>query len=77
MDEYTAEAFVNREEPVPVLTIPSLEAPSAASSANDHADSKRSRLHKKLSGSKLGEKLHDAGKHHESGNSLQDRLFSK
>lgn len=77
MDEYTADAFVNRDEPVPILTIPNDEVASATSSDNEHAESKRSRLKKELSGSKLKEKLHDAGKRHESGNSLQDRLFTK
>lgn len=76
MDEYTADAFVNRNEPVPTLTVPT-EDLDGASSDGEHAGSKRSRLKKNLSGSKLKEKLHDAGKHHESGGSLQDRLFTK
>ncbi|KAL8828537.1 MAG: hypothetical protein Q9191_002528 [Dirinaria sp. TL-2023a] len=76
MEEYTAEAFVNRDEPVPVLTIPIEDTPSTASSDTEHA-SKRTRLRNKLSSSHLKEKLHDASNPHESGTSLQDRLFSK
>ena len=77
MNEYTGDAFVNRDEPLPVLTLPRDKETSATSSDDEHVDSKRSILKEKLSGSKLKEKLHDAGKRHESGNSLQDRLFSK
>ena len=77
MNEYTADAFVNRDAPVPVLTLPQDKEPSATSSDDEHADSKRFILKEKLSGSKLKEKLHDAGKRHEIGNSLHDRLFSK
>lgn len=76
MDDYTAEAIVNRDEPVPILTIPNEDTPSTASSDAEHA-SKRSRLKNKLSSSHLKEKIQDAGYYHESGASLQDRLFSK
>ena len=77
MDEYTADAFVNREEPVPTIAVsrdPDLS--TASSDENEHARSKRERLKEKLSSSSLKEKLHDIGKQ-ESGASLQDRLFSK
>ena len=77
MNEYTAEASVNRDEPLPTLNLPRDKERSPTSSDDEHADSKRSMLKEKLSGSKLKEKLHDAGKRHESGNSLQDRFFSK
>ncbi|KAL8791523.1 MAG: hypothetical protein Q9195_005851 [Heterodermia aff. obscurata] len=76
MDEYTADAFVNREEPVPTIAVsrdPDLS--TASSDENEHAKSKRERLKEKLSSSALKEKLHDVG-NQESGASLQDRLFS-
>ena len=68
MDEYTADAFVNREEPATTIAVsrdPDLSA--ASSDNNEHAGSKRERLK---------EKLQDVGKQ-EPGASLQDRLFSK
>ena len=77
MNEYTVDASVNREEPLPALNLPRDKECSATSSDDEHADSKRSMLKEKLLGSKLKGKLHDAGKRHESGNSLQDRFFSK
>ncbi|KAI9768297.1 MAG: hypothetical protein M1835_006891 [Candelina submexicana] len=75
MDEFTADAFVNRDEPVPEVTI---------STGDDHAsdvDDSPSRGHKVrkvLSSSKLKDKLHDVrDKHHEPSSSLQDRLFAR
>ena len=77
MDEYTADAFANRDEPVPAIAVSGgLDLGDGSSDNNDHSDSKRERLKKQLSGSRLKEKMHDVGKH-ESGASLQDRLFSK
>lgn len=77
MEGRTTDAMVNRDEPVPPLAISSVTAPSATSSDDEHAESKRSRLKEKLSGSKLKQKLHEAGKHRPTGDSLQDRLLSK
>jgi len=77
MEGRTADAVSNQDEPVPALTIPSVNVPSATSSDDEHAESKRSRLKNQLSGSRLKEKLHEAGKRHGSGGSLQDRLLSK
>lgn len=77
MEGNTADAVVNRDQSVPVFTIPGVNVPSAASSDDEHAEGKRSRLKKKLSGSKLKEKLNEAGHHFDAGGSLQDRLFSK
>lgn len=76
MDEYTADAFVNREEPVPVIAVSADPDLSSLSSDKEHSESKRERLKGKLSNSRLGEKMQDANKQ-ESGASLQDRLFSK
>ena len=68
MDEYTADAFVNRGEPVPTIAVSRDPDHSTASSdENEHARSKRERLK---------EKLHNVS-NQESGTSLQDRLFSK
>ena len=75
MDEYTADAFVNREEPVPVIAI------SGSDSTSSDPKGKRERLKESLSGSKdkLKEKLLDtAGSGSKDyGYSLQDRLFAK
>ena len=74
MDEYTADAFVNREEPIPVFSVPGSHNPSS------DPKGKRDRLKESLAGSKdkLKEKLHDTGSgSKEYGYSLQDRLFAK
>lgn len=75
MDEYTADAFVNREDPIPVLAISGSDSPSS------DPKGKRERLKESLSGSKdkLKEKLHDAAGSgsKDYGYSLQDRLFAK
>ena len=74
MDEDTPDAFVNREEPIPVIALPGSDSPSS------DPKGKRERLKESLSGSKdkLKEKLHDAGAGSKDyGYSLQDRLFAK
>ena len=75
MDDYTPDAFVNREEPIPVIAVLGSDSPSS------DPKGKRERLKESLSGSKekLKEKLHDtAGSgSKEYGYSLQDRLFAK
>lgn len=76
MDEYTADAFVNRDEPVPLIAVSGDHDLSSASSDHEHSESKRERLKSKLSSSKLKDNMHDVGKR-ENGASLQDRLFSK
>ena len=76
MDEYTADAFVNREEPVPVIAVSVDPDLSGVSSDKEHSESKRERLKGKLSNSRLGEKMQDVTKQ-DSGASLQDRLFNK
>ena len=77
MEKSTADALVNREEPIPVIQLSGRDAPSSDS------DSKRQKLKDTLSGSKLKQKLQDAAssklesKTESGGNSLQDRLFAK
>lgn len=73
MDEYTADAFVNREEPVPVIAVSGSDSPSS------DPKGKRDRLKDSLTGSKkLIEKLHDTSSGSKDyGYSLQDRLFAK
>lgn len=77
MESSTADAFANREEPIPVIQLPGRDTTSSDS------DSKRQKIKDTLSGSKLKQKLQDAASSKlesksESGvNSLQDRLFAK
>ncbi|KAL9132173.1 MAG: hypothetical protein Q9217_000107 [Psora testacea] len=76
MDEYTADAFVNRDEPIPIVTIPANETPSS-----DPPKGKRERLKESIAGptAKLKDKVQDVesqGKN-EYGYSLQDRLLTK
>ncbi|KAG8526792.1 uncharacterized protein KY384_008221 [Bacidia gigantensis] len=76
MDEFTADAFVNRDEPIPTISLPGNDAPSATS--HDHKG-KRERL-KESTASKLKDKIADPGSQHEKkkyGFSLSDRLFTK
>ena len=76
MDEVTTDAFVNRDEPIPVINVSGNDA--GAGGASSDTESKRQKLKKSLSGSKLKDKLHDATKaSSDSGQSLQDRLFAK
>ena len=72
MEESTADAFVNRDEPIPVIDV------TASDGVSSDAERKRDRLKKTLSSSKLKGKLQDFGANtNESGSSLQDRLFTK
>lgn len=74
MDEFAADAFVNRDEPIPVLATQSSETSSSDTKG------KRERLKESLPSatSKLKDKLQDASSgRKEYGYSLQDRLFSK
>ncbi len=75
MEEYTADAFVNREEPIPVIAVSGNDSPSS------DPKGKCERLKDSLTGSKdkLKEKLHDAAGSgsKDYGYSLQDRLFAK
>lgn len=78
MDEYTADAFVNRDEPIPVLRVPAADDGSAAPAAEPKGF--RERLKAKSAGttSKFKDKVQESvlgNKDH--GYSLQDRLFTK
>lgn len=70
MDEFTAAAFTNHEEPAQRIDPPDDdEKPS-------HSEEHKSRLRK--AGSKLKGKFNDVvGSKNGSGNSIQDRLFTK
>ena len=85
MDEYTAEAFANRDEPIPVIAFPGSEGGSS-SDTPPAASKSASKLRTSLSPSRLKEKLPDvafsSASNGEAGNapaspSLQDRLFAK
>ncbi|KAI9813462.1 MAG: hypothetical protein M1827_004137 [Pycnora praestabilis] len=77
MDEFTADAFVNRDDPLPVVNFPSNEDSPAVSDGDGHMG-KRERIKKNLSATKLKEKLHDVGgRASEPKQTLQDRMFAK
>jgi hypothetical protein len=77
MENPSADALVNRDEPIPTIQRSGRDAISSDS------DSKRQKIKDTLSGSKLKNKLQDAvsnkleSKTDSGGNSLQDRLFAK
>lgn len=72
MDEFTADTFVNRDEPIPAISVLGNDGTPSDS------ESKRERLRKNLSSSKLKEKLQHVGAGKtDSGSSIQDRLFAK
>lgn len=77
MDEYTADAFANRDEPLPVLTI----TPEPGNGSQESDNSSRAKIRKTLSASRLKERIQDAGSgapgRSDGHQSLQDRLFSK
>ena len=83
MDEYTADAFANRDEPVPLLTVTYSDADGSSSEVEKQG--KRQRLRSSLSTSRLKEKAREMKVSHldkveqapESGSSIQDRLFAK
>ena len=78
MDEYTADAFVNRDDPIPLLTVPTT---LQSDSPSENESSKRDKLKKNLSASHLKDKLHDKAASKAAGadtsSSLQDRLLNK
>ena len=75
MDEFTADAFANRDEPIPVLAVSGNDTPSSEPTG------KRDRLKEALSNSssKVKGKLQEAttSSNKDYGYSLQDRLFTK
>ncbi len=76
MEDSTAETFVNRGEPFPVIAVTSNEA--AANDGAPDTERKRDKLMNSLGGAKLKDKIHDvAHSKNEPGHSIQDRLFTK
>lgn len=83
MDEFTADAFANRDEPIPLLSVPYSDIDTSSSEAE--RDSGRKRLKKSLSPSHLREKARGisneidekAANSGEGKLSIQDRLFAK
>lgn len=78
MDEYTADAIVNRDEPIPVLAV---TASDHGSASETEKSSKRDKLKQSASrvkaiaqelGAEQAQKLQNSG-----ATSLQDRLFAK
>ncbi|KAK4693003.1 hypothetical protein P7C71_g4308, partial [Lecanoromycetidae sp. Uapishka_2] len=77
MEDFTADAFVNRDEPIPVIAV---EALSGSDAQSHDPKGKRAKVKEALGGtsSKLKDKLHEAGTGSKDyGYSLQDRLFTK
>jgi len=86
MDEYTADAFVNRDDPIPVIVFDGHDnqhdlsddadngTPSASRSEGSVKEGKRHRLRKHLSRQNIKEKVSRA---HEAGSSMQDRMLEK
>jgi hypothetical protein len=78
MDEYTADAFANRDEPIPLFTVTGSDVGSASDSEKT---SKHDRLRKSASriramaqdlGAEQAQRLQNNGT-----SSIQDRLFAK
>ena len=82
MDEYTADAFANRDEPIPLISVTADDLVGSSSEAD--TPGKRARLKKTLSGSRLRDKArpHAAAQVEKLDSSpgsasIQDRLFAK
>ena len=83
MEEHTADAFANRDEAVPLLTV--THDDDEESMSKIESDSRQTILGKKLSTSRLKEKARNlrqaqvekAEAVSGTGSSLQDRLFAK
>lgn len=82
MDEYTADAWVNRDEPIPVISITRDNVPTNDNrvlSSDPERQRKRDTFTRNLSAAYLKDRIHDVatGGKSESGASLQDRLFTR
>jgi Integral peroxisomal membrane peroxin len=73
MDEYTADAFVNRDEPLPLISVTADDVLDSPSDAD--VPGKRPRLKETLSASRLKEKAQNNAS--SKAESFQDRLFAK
>ena len=71
MDEYTADSFANRDEPLPLISVTADDVRDSSSEVE--TPGKRVRLKKALSASRLKEKLDSSSNNP----SIQDRLFAK
>ncbi|KAK5099847.1 Peroxisome size and maintenance regulator [Lithohypha guttulata] len=86
MDEYTADAFANREEPLPLLTVTSDDIEESGSDTDATRDSRRKRLGRRLNASRervkgKAQELHATTSSKVVSSpgraSIQDRLFNK
>lgn len=86
MDEYNVDTFANRDEPLPLLTVPYDDVDVSSDAETDSGKgSRRARIRRKLSASRLREKAEelqkvtsDKSSHNHGGRpSIQDRLFNK
>lgn len=82
MDEYTAETFANRDEPVPLITVSQSDVDASSSEASVPAQSTgfRSALSSRLKSKGQDFVAAQVEKHGSSSgttSSLQDKLFSK
>jgi hypothetical protein len=82
MDEYTVDAFANRDEALPLLVVPGSDDEISVSDTDSVASSasRRDRLKQKASPSRLKEKAQERQAERAEGGrsaSLQDRLFAK
>jgi len=85
MDNFTADTFANRAEPLPLLTVTSDDVDAESSDTDSNSVSRASRLRRRLSASRIQEKaqqLHavtseKATSSPTSKASIQDRLFNK
>ena len=77
MDEYTADAFVNRDDPIPLLTVtPSDDTASVAELDISGDEGERRRFRDRLKG-KAREFGFDREEETTGRQSIQDRLFNK
>jgi hypothetical protein len=79
MDEFTVDAFANRDEPIPVVSIPTNDGAAEQERSSTSPAGAREKLKSKLSINKDKHGAHgnDDGQNGTSGLSLQDRLFAK
>ncbi len=69
MDDFTVDAFVNRDEPIPVITFDSRDDLSDAADEPSDTERKRDRLRKH--GKNMKDNVRSAG------TSMQDRILEK
>lgn len=80
MDEFTVDAFANRDEPIPVISIPANDGTAEHEPSSSSSAAAREKLKSKLPTKKDKDGAHendDDGQNGSSRLSLQDRLFAK